>query len=398
MLKSTILQRFIFKELFFIFCLAVVAFITMVLIARGVQMRELFMGLELGFTDMLELFFYLSPFFMVIIMPIASMLTVFLTFLRINSDNELMALKASGISPLQLLPAPLLLGVLAMLGALLISVFAVSWGMSNFRGTLMDIAQTRTRLVLQPGVFNKDIPGVTIFARQTDLDSGALRQVMVEDRSTDQHSLVILAPTGEILTDEFRGEIMFRLHNGRLYRTADEQLSVMGFGEYELRLDLSQLFVGADLGPVRPKEMSFPDLFELRAGGLRDKVEEGDYAEYREKSEVEIHKRLIFPTACLIMAFFAVPLACYFQGLGRQYGIVLCMMVFFIYYSLISFSVSVSMLVKGVPVWALMWAPNILFTVLGLYFFYLTLHEKRLNLTGLRIRLKGLHFGRRKAA
>ncbi len=398
MIKPTILQRFICKELFFIFCLAVVAFITMVLIARGVQMRELFMGLELGFRDMLELFFYLSPFFLFIIMPIAAMLAVFLAFLRINSDNELMALKASGISPMQLLPAPLLLGFLAMATAMLVSIFAVSWGMSNFRSTLMDIAQTRARLVLQPGVFNKDIPGVTIFARQTNLDTGEIKHVIVEDRSRDQHSLVILAPSGEILTDEFRGEILFRLHNGRLYRTADEKLSVMGFGEYELRLDLAQLFVGADLGPVRPKEMSFSDLLELRDGGLRDKVEESDYEEYRDKAEVEFHKRLIFPVACLVMAFFAVPLACYFQGLGRQYGIVLCLIVFFVYYSLISFSVSVSMLIEGMPVWLLMWAPNIVFTGLGLYFFHLTLQEKRLNLTNLRLKARKMCFWRRKTA
>lgn len=357
--------------------------LSLVLIGRGLQLREVFFGADLGFVDVILLFFYLSPLFLFLIMPIAAMLSVFLTFLRINSDNELMALKASGISLRQLLPAPLIFCGICTVLAVCVSVFAVSWGMGNFRGTIMDIAQTRARLVIQPGVFNKDIPGITIFARQADLNTGKIKQVLVEDRTREKNSVVILAPKGKVVTDEERGEIIFQLFNGRLYRTSEGQLAVMGFGEYEVRLDLSQLFKGVKLGSVPFKEMSWPELEDIRAG----KSEKRYNAEDRRKAEVEMHKRWVFPAACLVLGFFALPMACYFEGLNRQYGIVLILLTFLVYYSMVSFGMNV-VYDETVPVWLALWAPNFLFLAGGIYFFHLTMIERRLNISGVLRRLK----------
>lgn len=365
------------------FCLSLTGLLSLVLIGRGLQLREIFFGADLGFADIILLFFYLSPLFMFLIMPIAAMLSVFLTFLRINSDNELMALKASGISLRQLLPAPLLFCAICTVLAVCVSVFAVSWGMSNFRGTIMDIAQTRARLVLQPGVFNKDIPGITIFARQADLNSGQIKHVLVEDRSREKNSVVILAPKGSIITDEERGEIIFKLFNGRLYRTADDQLAVMGFGEYEVRLDLSQLFKGVKLGNVPFKEMSWTQLQKILDGASAVKYN----AEDQRKVKVEMHKRWVFPAACLVLGFLALPMACYFERLNRQYGIGLILVTFLIYYSMVSFGMNI-VYSSTMPVWIALWTPNILFLGLGGYFFHLTMKERHLNIIGLLRRIK----------
>ena len=373
--------------------MSTVALLSLVLIGRGLQLREVFFGADLGFADILLLFFYLSPMFLFLIMPIAAMLSVFLTFLRINSDNELVALKASGISLKQLLPAPLLFCALCTILALWVSVYAVSWGMGNFRGTIMDIAQTRARLVLQPGVFNKDIPGITIFARQADLNTGKIKHVLVEDRTREKNSVVILAPKGSIVTDEDRGEIIFKLLNGRLYRTADKQLSVMGFGEYEVRLDLSQLFKGVKLGGLAFKEMSWTQLENILSG--KDNSAEWD-AEDRGKVLVEMHKRWVFPVACIVLGFFALPLACYFEGLNRQYGIVVILFLFLVYYSMVSFAMNA--IYGNVPVWLCMWAPNILFLAGGGYFFRLTLKERHVNMRRALRYLKRLYPARRKQA
>ena len=365
--------------------------LSLVLIGRGLQLRDVFFGADLGFTDILLLFFYLSPLFLFMIMPIAVMLSVFLTFLRVNADNELIALKSSGISLRQLLPAPLVFCALCALLALFISMFAISWGMGNFRSTIMDIAQTRARLVLQPGVFNKDIPGITIFARQADLDSGKIRQVLVEDRTREKSSVIILAPKGNIVTDEERGEIIFQLFNGRLYRTAENQLSVMGFGEYEVRLDLSQLFKDVKLGGVVAKEMSWAQLSDIAAGkgGPKWSLDEV------RKVVAEMHKRWVFPVACIILGFLALPLACYFEGLNRQYGIVIVLLVFLGYYSLVYVCMSVTYN-PNLPVWPALWAPNALFAALGGYFFHLATKERHLNLLRLSRYIKQLSFWRRK--
>ncbi|WP_243838546.1 LPS export ABC transporter permease LptF [Nitratidesulfovibrio liaohensis] len=365
------MQRQLFGELLHLFLLCLGSLLTLVLIGRGLQLRELFLGLDLGLADAVLLFVYLTPFFMLLVVPVACMLSVFLTFLRMSTDRELIALKAGGVSLYQMLAAPVLFCVLCTLLTLGISLQGLAWGMSHFRATVMEIANSRARVVVQPGVFNKDIPGLTLFARQVDPADSRLSQVIVEDRSRKDATLTILAPTGDIATDEARGELLFRLQNGRLYKTEGQQVSVLGFGEYVVRIDLGQMFKGLDLGEIKPKELSWSQLRALPQDEANASL--GD--KYLRKVAVELHKRWVFPAACLVLGLFAMPLACAFEGLHRQFGVVLALLMFLVYYSLLSFGLTTGEAGTIPPVVGL-WMPNALFLATGLWGLRLAAHER----------------------
>lgn len=313
---------------------------------------------------------------MMLVVPVACMLSVFLTFLRMSSDRELIALKAGGISIYQMLPAPIFFCLLCTGLSLIVSLNWLAWGMSSFRSDLMEIANTQARIVIQPGVFNKDIPGLTLFARTVDPSTGSLRQVIVEDQSRPDSSLTIIAPKGETSTDEARGEIIFRLQDGRIYKTEKEQVTVLGFGEYLVRLDLEKLFKGLDLGDIKPKEMSWNQLITLDVAAYAQETNE----RHARKVVVEIHKRWALPFACLVLGLFAMPLACAFEGMKRQLGIVTALLMFLVYYSLFSFGLSMGES-RAIPPVIALWTPNILFAVLGLYGLHLTARERTPALT-----------------
>jgi lipopolysaccharide export system permease protein len=385
------LQRQLLGELLHLFLLCLGSLLTLVLIGRGLQLRELFLGLDLGLTDAVLLFVYLTPFFMLLVVPVACMLSVFLTFLRMSTDRELIALKAGGVSLYQMLAAPLLFCVLCTLLTLGISLQGLAWGMSNFRATVMEIANSRARVVVQPGVFNKDIPGLTLFARQVDPADSTLSQVIVEDRSREDATLTILAPTGAIATDEARGELLFRLLNGRLYKTEGQQVSVLGFGEYVVRIDLGLMFKGLDLGKVKPKELSWTQLRALPLDDGKGNVDD----KLLRKVAVEVHKRWVFPAACLVLGLFAMPLACAFEGLHRQFGVVLALLMFLIYYSLLSFGLTTGE-AGTIPPEVGLWTPNVLFLCAGLWGLRLAARERTPGLASLlshsrmaRLRHKG---------
>ena len=336
-------------------------------------MREMFVGLELGFADIAWLFLCLTPMFMLMVMPIATMLSVFLTFLKMSTDRELLALKASGISLKDLLPATLFFSTLCATVTILVSMYSINWGMMEFRGTVMEIATTRAKLVLRPGVFNQDLPGLTIFARNVDPITGNLEQVMVEDRTKEKNSIVIIAPHGSLTTDERRGEILFNLFNGRLYRTGGEQIAVLGFEQYTVRLALSELFKDMSLGSIRPKEMSWQELQTLVG------AENPENMALYLKAKMEIQKRLTFPVACIVLGFFALPLACIFEGVNRQLGVALALVMFFIYYTFTSIGMT---LVEAGSINPILgsWLTNFIFLMMGIYLFRRALHERTPNL------------------
>ena len=161
-----LLHRQIFKELCAVFGLTVSCLLGLILIGRLLQLREMLLGQSLGVLDLARIFIYLTPFFLLLLLPIACMLAVFLTFLRMSTDKELTALKAGGVSLYQLLPAPLAFSLCCVCLSLVCSFWGLSWGMDNFRRTLVEFGQTRTKLALQAGIFNQEFQGLTFYAHQ----------------------------------------------------------------------------------------------------------------------------------------------------------------------------------------------------------------------------------------
>ena len=132
-----LLQTRLFAEHMKTFVLSASVLLLFILLGRALQLRDMLMGLELSVLDTLKLFGYLSPFFMLIICPIACMLAVFLTFLRMSTDRELVALKAGGVSLYQMLPASLFFSLLCTGFGFFISLHLQAWGMSNFRAEVL---------------------------------------------------------------------------------------------------------------------------------------------------------------------------------------------------------------------------------------------------------------------
>lgn len=370
-----LLHRYIFKELAQTFLVCTSSLLALILIGRGVHMRDLFLGLEFSFFDTAMLFLYMVPMFLLMLLPISCMISVFLTFSRMSADRELVALKAGGVSIYQLLAAPALFSLVCLGMASVISLYGISWGTNNFRTTILHIANTRAKIVIQPGVFNRDLLGLTLFARKVDPVSGRLQQVIFEDSTHDKNTnITILAPEGEIVTDEENGDLVFHLQHGRIYREDHGNISILEFGDYSVRLDISTLLSGIKLGEIRPNEMDWKELLRL------DSTKSARTQSVQRKVLVEIHKRWALPVACLVLGLFALPLACVFEGVKRQFGIVLALLFFLAYYSL--FSIGMTMGESGMlpPVVGL-WLANAFFALAGSAGVYLAHKERAPSLT-----------------
>jgi len=366
----SLLSRRIFFECIKVFFITIIVLMIFVLMGRALQLKDTLFGLELSFFDTIAVFGFLSPTFLIIMTPVSVMIAVFLTFLRMGIDRELVAAKAGGVSLYQLLPAPILFGVLCTLLTLWVSHSLIAWGAGNFRTLLLDIAQNRVSIALQPGTFNQDIPGMVFFARQVDPDKGTLGHVMIEDSSRKDANLTILAPRGSLDVDYARGDILILLQDGIIYNLQDTHLTQLAFKEYVVRFSLSSLVDGLDLGRVKPKEMHWNEL------GLFDLAEVAgkNYSLSREVL-VEKHKRILFPVSCIVLAIFAIPIATSFQGLHRQAGLLFALGLFFAYYSIISFGMNF-VEYNAVNPYLGIWLPVFIFLVLGILGVRSAAHER----------------------
>lgn len=355
MMRPSLLQRILFREMTLTTLICLGGCLCLILLGRLLQLRDLFMGQGVGLGDIASLFLYLSPFFMILLIPVSCMLGLFLTFVRMGADRELISLRAGGIGYGRLFPAPLFLCLACTALTLWISLYGISWGMDNFRQTVVDIAKHKTRITVQPGVFNTAFPGLTIYARQTDPGSGTLTDVFIKDLSRPKMQATILARTGLIDSNSDSGQIFVLLQDGHVYRESGQELTVASFDRYLLALDMSKLLGGISIGKKAPKEMSL--------AALRDLARRPDgeiHQELRLKVLIELHKRFALPVACLVLGMFSMPLAFFFQGVKRQYGLIGALGSFFVYYVMISAGVSLAETGVMNPALAI-WLPDIVF-------------------------------------
>ncbi len=355
--------------------------ISLIVIGRMIDLKDVFVGQNIAILDVLKAFFYLSPSFMSLVIPIACMLSIFLCFLRMASDRELTALQASGISIRNLFFAPLIFSFAAFGITLFVSMELVSWGADNFRKTALEMIRDQTEVSVQPGIFNQHLPGLAIYAQQTDLDTSELKGVFIRDDTRGDVPLTIVAPTGKIVSDAEQGEILFILQDGRIYGLDRNEVSVVTFGEYTVRLDLKGLIGSVELSDKDPEEMSWSELSTARLEA------EGGSAHYRSVI-LEQHKRFALPMACLVLGFFALPLGMSLQGVGRNWGLFLAIVCFLAYYSL--FTMGYSLGEMGlIPLALALWIPNLLFAGIAATGFYFFGKGRQFNLKAMSEKLLG---------
>ncbi|WP_051564068.1 LptF/LptG family permease [Desulfovermiculus halophilus] len=360
------------RELISIGALCLAVFITLLLVGKMLRLREVLVNMDLSILDIGALFVYLAPFFLMLLIPIAGMISTFLTFQRMSGDRELMALRAGGISLSQILPAPSLFLVLCAGLTLWVSFFGVSWGMEQFQHKLLDLARNKAQLSLRPGVFNRDFPGLVVYAQNVNRETGEIAGIFIHDMTHTKDGVNIVAPKGRVATDHAQGKIYFILTDGRMFRVEQGSMDVLSFSSYRVSLDLSRLLQNVDVEQDQPRYMSWPELNKAAQSPER-RPDKGE--EFLRSVQVERHKRLVLPAACIVLGLVALPLGWILDELKRQYGAILIVGVFLAYYAVFSLGISLGQL-GMVPPAVGAWSPNVLFLALSAGLFRQALHER----------------------
>ena len=93
---------YILKEILPIFFIGLMTFTIILLMDKILKLIELVVNRGGSLSNILMLFLFISPSFLIITIPVSVLLGTLLTFGRLSSDSEITAFKASGVSLYQL--------------------------------------------------------------------------------------------------------------------------------------------------------------------------------------------------------------------------------------------------------------------------------------------------------
>ena len=172
-------------------------------------------------TEVLLLFI---PFIVALTLPMAILVAVLYGFCQLASDNEITAMRANGVSVIQMLRPVVVVGTLLSLANFLFIDQILPRTNLRLLNLQNDIAQKKPTFRLREQVMN-DLPGALYFLQASRIEpgTGRMREVVIYDLSPADGRRVISADSGYMTFEAGAKDLGLRLFDGRVreYKTAE---------------------------------------------------------------------------------------------------------------------------------------------------------------------------------
>jgi lipopolysaccharide export system permease protein len=320
----------------------------------------------------------LIPFVWVFALPMGMLTATLLIFGRFSADQELTAVRASGVSLLALVSPVLLLSLV---------LCAVSALVNMEVGPRCRIAYTRLRdrlgvelttAHLPEGRFITDFPNYIFYVGKND--QGNLKDVLVFSLNNETNwEQTVRADRGKLVVDAVNKRLNVTLFDARLI--SETRKAVGTFDTLPIELDLDPPKKNA----YKPKidDMTFFQLWdELRdvqrrlnlPMSLKDLTPEQRAAKIREWHDrrnefitpimFHIHRQVAFSFACFGFTLLGIPLGIRVHRRETNIGIAIALVLVAIYYSFILIGSALNTKPQYLP-HLIVWVPNFLFQAIG---------------------------------
>ena len=320
------------------------------LIGNIIKFAELVISKGVGVFDVLRLLVYLIPYMLSFTIPMACLIAIVLAFARLSSDYELIALRASGISPIRLVWPLLTVGLVASVILLVVNDQLVPHSHLAFRQQLKAIGIKRPTAYMEAGTFIKEFPPYVIFVYH--VEGSRLDNVRIYEPQPNGPTRTIIAERGEFERMSDKRSVQLKLHDGTVDEFDPERpgsFYKVNFVTYSMVLRADQ--EGSQSLSRKVKELTFKQLVvearRLEAQGI-DVL----------PIDLELHRKIASSFAPLIFIAFGLTLGLRLHHHERLISFVWVLAIFIGYYLT---SVGMNALAsKGwLPAWLAMWIPNL---------------------------------------
>lgn len=320
-LVQTVLPYFTFSWLL----LSVILFVQ-----QAGRFSDIFFSVNIPATLMWQLTIALVPNVIAFTCPMAMLVGTVIGLAKMQIDSEIVAIRAAGVGNLQITVPLAILGILMSAFAFVVNLKGVPLAAGLVRKVALQTAIKKLESPIEPGVFNSEVGGYTIFVRDGDVETGRWNNIFIyrEDAA---------ARTVRLITSK-QGRIDFSDQNSELV-LEDAIVTTLplepGQGKY----------VSENLGEIRlAVRTRRSEMIERlsRSGGSISELgltQLSDYAsanEGKDRVEAQIlwQRRIILSITPLIFSLLGTGMILRFNRGGRGLGVLLALLGLIGYYLL----------------------------------------------------------------
>jgi len=250
------LQVYTIREFIPPFFLSAAIFTFVMLLDKLLDLLDMIVGKGVPVRTVVEVFLLLLPSMVAVVIPMGVLAGVLMAVGRMESDLEITAMKASGVSIFTIMRPLMATAVFLAAVMVLFNNFVLPDANHLAKNLLLDIGTMRPAARIIPGMFIDDIENYRIIVEDKDDLTGELSNVVIHERIPGSPGRTITALRGRmepVSANRFR----LLLSDGQMHELADDgAYRKLDFTEYTVEVTRSEELVRQDREGRGDRELS----------------------------------------------------------------------------------------------------------------------------------------------
>jgi lipopolysaccharide export system permease protein len=212
-----IIYRYILKEHIgpFFFGLAIITFV--LIMDFLLELLNLIIGKGVSLLIVLQAFVLNLAWMLALSVPMAVLVSTLMAFGRLSQDNEITALKVSGVSLYRIVFSPLLFSLILTLGMIYFNDKILPEANHRARILMSELHQIKPTLALKENRFIDEIPGYHILIKKINPRNDEISDITIYEKVEGPLPRTILARKGKIEFSPDRSTLILHLEKGEVH-------------------------------------------------------------------------------------------------------------------------------------------------------------------------------------
>ncbi len=218
-----VIYRYILKEHIgpFFFGLATITFV--LIMDFLLELINLIIGKGVSLLTVSQVFVLNLAWMVALSIPMAVFVSTLMAFGRLSQDNEITALKSSGVSLYRIVFFPLIFSFILAFGLILFNDKVLPEANHKARILMSDIHQKKPTLSLKENLFIDDIPGYHLLIKKVNPKTNEISGITIYEKKEGLFPRTILAQKGKIEFSEDKNTLIFHLEKGEVHEVDEKE-------------------------------------------------------------------------------------------------------------------------------------------------------------------------------
>lgn len=405
---TRLIDRYFLKEFIPPFFFSIFALTFILLMDQLFRLIDLFVRKGLPVSIVGQILIYNLPLIISYTTPMAILIAIVMSFGRLSHDNEITALKTSGVSFLRMIRTPAIVVIIIMIFLVFFNQYFLPEANHRARNMMYDVARKRPAVRLTDGVFSNEFPGYTIYIAKKNEKTGEIFNVAIYDL---RNNAIITAPNGNLYSLEEEDITQFVLYNGEYHQLVDNnKYQKTKFEKQIINIQLNTELIRKERKARSDDELNLTTLIkkikdvsleidkiksEINELGIttlekytKGEIEKTQVVRFQMEQKfsiiksklrnrarylIELNKKFSLAFACIVFLIMGAPLGYLFRK-GGIAGLLIGILLFSGYYILFLTGEEFADRRNFSPFWA-MWLPNFTLLIPGIILLYLAEFE-----------------------